>query len=57
MLAFPAGIHDDKVDACALMAMAVDQAHPAMVPQIEMVKAKDPYETDEEDGDVAWKTA
>lgn len=31
LVAFPAGKHDDKVDACALLGMALDQAHPAIV--------------------------
>jgi len=31
MLAFPAGKHDDAVDNAILMAMAVDQAHPAVM--------------------------
>lgn len=31
MMTFPAGKHDDKVDACALLGMALDQAHPAIV--------------------------
>lgn len=30
LLVFPAGKHDDKVDVCALMGMALDQAHPAI---------------------------
>ncbi len=30
LVAFPPGKHDDKVDACALLGMALDQAHPAI---------------------------
>jgi predicted phage terminase large subunit-like protein len=56
LLAFPAGRHDDKVDAAALMALALDQAHPAMVPPVEVVKKRDPYEVDEEEED-SWRTA
>jgi hypothetical protein len=57
MIAFPAGIHDYKVDAAALMALALDQAHPAMVPPVEVAKKRDPYETDEDSEEVTWRTA
>lgn len=30
LLKFPAGKHDDKVDACALMGLALEEQHPAM---------------------------
>lgn len=30
LVSFPTGKHDDKVDACALLGMALDQAHPAI---------------------------
>ena len=31
LVSFPTGKHDDKVDACALLGMALDQAHPAIL--------------------------
>lgn len=31
LCAFPAGKHDDAIDVCALMAMAIQSAHPAIV--------------------------
>jgi hypothetical protein len=31
IVAFPAGRHDDKVDACALLGLALSRAHPAIV--------------------------
>ena len=60
MLAFPAAVHDDAVDAAALMALALDQAHPAT----RLVAVKKPsfdrwdraFETDTSD-EVSWKTA
>jgi hypothetical protein len=39
LLRFPAGKFDDGVDMAALMAMAIDQAHPAITPT---VKPKEP---------------
>lgn len=33
LLNFPGGIHDDAVDQAALMALALDEAHPAIAPQ------------------------
>jgi predicted phage terminase large subunit-like protein len=32
LLAFPAGKHDDAVDVCSMMGLALDMAHPAIVP-------------------------
>jgi predicted phage terminase large subunit-like protein len=34
LLTFPAGKHDDAVDVCSLMGMALDEAHPAIVPLV-----------------------
>ena len=61
MLAFPAGMHDDAVDAAALMALALDQAHPATQasrptvarPRDRWARAFD--QTDDEAN--SWKTA
>lgn len=60
LLTFPAGKHDDKVDVCALIGMALDQAHPAIAPIGESKKPTDrwakafgDHETDEE---ADWKT-
>lgn len=33
LLKFPAGSRDNKVDACALFGMALDQAHPSIAPR------------------------
>lgn len=57
MLAFPAGVHDDAVDCAALIALALDQAHPATVPVAEVVRKRDPYETDDGNEEVTWQTA
>ena len=60
MLAFPAGIHDDAVDQAALIALAIDQAHPAIAASVAPTKKVDGwdrvFETDYEDVD-NWKTA
>ena len=32
LLSFPAGKHDDAVDVCSMMGLALDMAHPAIVP-------------------------
>lgn len=32
LVSFPAGKNDDAVDACALIALVIDQAHPAIIP-------------------------
>jgi len=60
MLAFPAGIHDDAVDQAALIALAIDQAHPAMTATVRPIRKVDSwdrtFETDNEDAD-SWKTA
>lgn len=57
LLRFPAGAHDDKVDACALIGMALDQAHPAMGPATPKPKPRrDRWADSEERGDDSWKT-
>ena len=60
MLAFPAGIHDDAVDQAALMALALDQAHPATTATVTPLHKPDRwervFEDDNEDED-SWKTA
>lgn len=57
MLAFPAGVHDDAVDCVALMALALDQAHPAVVSPPEVRKKRDAYETDDDEEELTWRTA
>jgi predicted phage terminase large subunit-like protein len=59
LLTFPAGKHDDKVDVCALMGMALDQAHPAIAEAVKPEKRRDSWarafgDVDETDD---WKTA
>jgi predicted phage terminase large subunit-like protein len=55
---FPNGKHDDAVDVCALMAMAIQSAHPAIVNINEPQKAdRDAYGwADDDDGD-SWRIA
>lgn len=60
MLKFPTGAHDDDVDMCALLGMALAKAHPAVIyaseakPEIK----PDDYGVDEEESNViAWKVA
>ena len=61
LAAFPAGRHDDKADACAIMGMAIDRAHPALAeaPATQRSSLPDDYVTaDDEDGEAeAWKVA
>lgn len=57
MLAFPAGMHDDAVDQAALMALALDQAHPAVVKAADVQKRRDPYESDDDEDEPTWRTA
>ena len=60
MLAFPAGMHDDAVDQAALMALALDIAHPATTATVTPIRKPDRwdrvFETDETEVD-SWKTA
>ena len=56
-LGFPGSMHDDGVDMCGLMALAVDQAHPGIVEAAEIKKARDPYETDDDEEELTWRTA
>ena len=59
MLAFPAGMHDDKVDAAALMALALDEAHPATQGVVTPIHKKDRWDRvfEETEDDASWKTA
>jgi predicted phage terminase large subunit-like protein len=59
LLTFPAGKYDDKVDVCALMGMALDQAHPAIAAASEAKKPIDRWAKafgDYDDEDTNWKT-
>lgn len=54
---FPTGKYDDAVDVCALMAMAILEAHPAILQAIEEDKPiKDGYGWGDDEGD-SWRTA
>lgn len=55
-LMFPAGKHDDEVDAASLIGRAIDQAHPAIVAVRKPDKPKDAWDTDDDGGPVDWKT-
>lgn len=56
LLQFPAGKYDDAVDMVALMGLAIDQAHPAVVKgQVKALPVNDGYSrTTEED---SWRVA
>lgn len=59
MLAFPAGMHDDAVDQAALMALALDEAHPATLPVTQTIQKVDRWARafgDDTEVD-SWKTA
>jgi predicted phage terminase large subunit-like protein len=57
LLSFPAGRHDDKVDVCALIGMALDQAHPAVTRIEPIKKARDIWAIKDDDEEENWKTA
>lgn len=60
LLAFPAGLHDDAVDCAGLIALALDQAHPATTATVEPIRKKrDRWDIvfGEEDESGNWKTA
>lgn len=58
LLGFPAGRYDDAVDMAALMALAVDQAHPAMAPKAEPAKSRDRWDRAFRDQETeSWRTA
>jgi len=56
-LGFPAAKYDDAVDMCALMARAIDQAHPALgvaaKPKVQRDRWDRAFEADEGD---SWRT-
>jgi len=59
LLTFPAGKHDDKVDVCALLGMALDDAHPAIVAATPTKKPIDRWAKafgDYDDEADTWKT-
>lgn len=56
LIRFPAGKHDDDVDASALIGRALDMAHPALAPGKPRDKSKpDPWAQVDEGGADAWK--
>ena len=59
MLNFPGGQLDDAVDMAALMGMAIDQAHPAVIapPEPELEPGKDYKFVDDEDEVKGWRVA
>lgn len=56
LLKFPAGKHDDKVDACALIGLALDQQHAAMKAKPETKPKRDLWGR-EVQGEGNWKLA
>lgn len=55
-VAFPAGKHDDEVDAAANIGRALDMAHPAIVEPKPEVKPRDRYERTSKGEEGSWKT-
>lgn len=53
-LAFPAGKHDDEVDASSLIGRALDMAHPAIVGAQAKNKPRDAWDSREQE-DTDWK--
>jgi predicted phage terminase large subunit-like protein len=57
-LVFPAGRHDDEVDAASLIGRAIDQAHPAIVRPSARPRPRDRWDRLLKDNEEAsWKTA
>jgi len=58
LLAFPGGMHDDCVDQAALMALAIDEAHPGIAPPSKVVPITDRYDRlfNQEPRNTTWKT-
>jgi hypothetical protein len=58
-LGFPASQLDDAVDMAALMALAIDQAHPGVLARPEKAEKRDAYGDDDDDEyeEVTWRTA
>lgn len=58
-LVFPAGKHDDDVDCASLIGRAIDQAHPAIVQDMNAGKPKDRWDraAEKERGVDSWRTA
>jgi len=57
-LVFPAGRHDDEVDAASLIGRAIDQAHPAIVRASVRPRPRDRWDKLLKDNEEAsWKTA
>jgi predicted phage terminase large subunit-like protein len=55
LLSFPAGKHDDAVDVCSMMGLALDMAHPAIVPlSTPKAQAFSDYRAKAPDGD-SWR--
>jgi len=56
LVAFPAGEHDDAVDVCALIALALSDAHPAIERTIDEHKPVDRWDKAFKSGVESWKT-
>jgi len=55
LVSFPAGKHDDAVDALGLFAMAIESAHPAIERSTPSKKDLDLWGNHRQSGD-SWKT-
>lgn len=55
-LAFPAGKHDDEVDASSLIGRALDTAHPALVAPRPTTPPRDRWNRKREEEGLNWKT-
>lgn len=53
-LRFPAGVHDDQVDALGLIGQLLDTVH-TMEPERPQQQRRDRYDDDDDAGDVNWK--
>ena len=58
LVAFPAGEHDDAVDVCALIALALSEAHPAIEEIIQdSTNSQDRWDKAfEDETEDSWKT-
>ena len=59
LIKFPAGKHDDAVDMCALMARAIDEAHPMLTAIPQEAETRDRWDKafDDDDNYDDWKVA
>lgn len=54
---FPGALHDDAFDACSLMCLAIDQAHPAIVPLEKKAEPRDHWKHANKAKGPGWRVA